>query len=100
MAEVHVPPGEATEVARKLLAAAEELGLPATVVRTASDGVWGFSFVVPQEVADRAYHGWDANLGTEEPEASEPAPEEPVKRKPGRPRKAAVASDGKPEEGK
>lgn len=90
MAVVHVPPGEATEVARKLLAAAEELGLPVSVVATASDGVWGFSFIVPQEVADKAY----------EPDAQEPQEAaEPVKRKPGRPRKVVAQTIELPEEG-
>lgn len=93
MAVVHVPPGEATEVAQKLLAAAERLGLPANVVQTASDGVWGFSFIVPQEVADKAY-GAPA-VEPEEPQETT----EPPKRKPGRPRKVVAETIELPEEG-
>jgi hypothetical protein len=91
-----VPPGEATEVAQKLLAAAAELGLPAAVVKTASDGEWGFSFIVPDEVAELAYHGWGADAAPGPAEDGEP---KPPKRKPGRPRKAAASNDEKPEEG-
>lgn len=72
---------EATNVARKLLAAAEELGLPASVVQTSSDGVYGLMFIVPDEVSDLAF-------SAEEPEA-EAEPEKP-KRKGGRPKKAVA----------
>lgn len=89
MAVVHVPPSEATEVARKLLAAAQMLGFPASVVATSSDGVFGFSFVVPDEVEQAAMRGWGADR------QPEPDPEPAPKRKGGRPRKT-VASE--PEE--
>lgn len=54
MAVVHVPQNEAAPMIRQLLKAAEELGLPASVVATSSDGVFGFSLVVPDEVFAKA----------------------------------------------
>lgn len=100
MAVVHVPPGEATPVARDLLAAAQELGLPPQVVRTASDGLFGFSFIVPDEVYDRMLRaqeevsepasGWGADEPEEDGEEEPQEPEAPVKRKPGRPRKTTA----------
>ena len=50
MAVVHVRQDEAAPVIRELLAAAQRLGLPASVVKTSSDGFFGFSLVVPDEV--------------------------------------------------
>lgn len=73
MAVVHVPPSEATPVAKSLLEAAEYLGLPASVVVTTSDGMFGFSFVVPDEVEHVAMHGTAQPKDAEEPKA-------PVKR--------------------
>jgi hypothetical protein len=93
-AVVHVHPAEATEVAQKLLAAAEELGFPVNSVQTSSDGWFGLSFLVPDEV-----HALAMGVKPEpEPEAEPEAVEEtPAKRKPGRPKKA-VASEPEPEE--
>lgn len=48
--ETVVVEGLASDDATLLLAAAEELGLPADVVRTSEDG-----FVVPKAVHDKAY---------------------------------------------
>jgi hypothetical protein len=77
VAVVHVPQNEAAPVIRTLLEAAAELGLPASVVATASDGVFGFSLIVPDEVLART-----------QPKAT-PADGEAVapKKKVGRPRK-------------
>lgn len=83
MAVVHVRPSEATEVAQQLLRAAADLGLdPTTTVKTSSDGVFGFSFLVPDEVYDRAGY----NRVMDAAPVEEPAP----KKKGGRPRKAAA----------
>lgn len=109
MAVVHVPPSEATEVARGLLETADYLGLPASVVKTSSDGVFGFSFLVPDEVEHLWLHGpaepkpaeaeelTPQPEETEEPEANEdPGAEEskpeeaPAPKKRGRPKKAAA----------
>lgn len=55
---VEVPFGDvASETATLLLAAAEELDLPADVVQTNSDG----AFVVPAEVAEKAKAGGDSD---------------------------------------
>lgn len=112
MAVVHVPQNEAAPVIRELLAAAERLGLPASVVATSSDGIFGFSLIVPDEVGDMAAQIRIENRKSEpakksaakepaklELAAEEPVAEEPAKRKPGRPRKAtAPAVDEAPEE--
>lgn len=82
MAVIHVIQNEAAPVIRELLAAAERLGLPASVVATASDGIYGFSLIVPDEVQDMA-----AQIRIENrPEPEESAP----KKKGGRPRKTAA----------
>ena len=80
MTVVHVPQNEAGPVIRELLAAAEALGLPASVVATSSDGTFGFSLIVPDEVHEKAFP-----TAEPEPEPEEPAP----KKKGGRPKKAA-----------
>lgn len=88
MAVIHVPMSEAADQIRKLLAAAQELGLdPTTAVKTSSDGMFGFSLIVPDEVLDRSL-----GVAADKPNHpdSEPEPEEPPKRKGGRPRKAAA----------
>jgi len=80
MAVVHVPQNEAAEPIRALLKAAQELGLPASVVATSSDGLFGFSLIVPDEVHAKAF-----------PELAEEVKDEPApKKKGGRPRKVAV----------
>jgi hypothetical protein len=54
MTEIEVPYGDKpSDTATLLLAAAEELNLPAHVVRTTSDQV----FMVPEEVAEKAGFG-------------------------------------------
>ena len=78
MAVVHVRQDEAAPVIRELLAAAQRLGLPASVVKTSSDGFFGFSLVVPDEVDDMA-----AQIRIE----NRPQPEPKPKNKGGRPRK-------------
>ena len=83
MTVVHVPQNEAAEPIRALLKAAQELGLPASVVATSSDGVFGFSLIVPDEVHAKAF----PDLAEE---AKVQLDEEPPKRKGGRPRKAAA----------
>jgi hypothetical protein len=88
MAVVHVPPSEATEVAQQLLRAAADLGLdPTTTVKTSTDGFFGLSFVVPDEVYDRAGFNRIADAAPAK-EPQEPAPK--PKNKGGRPRKAAA----------
>ena len=82
-----MPADQATEVAQKLLAAAEELGLPASVVQTTSSGLFGLSFLVPDEVFDHMVGA----VKEPEPEV-EPEPERP-KKKVGRPKKAAVVEE-------
>lgn len=79
MINVDVPPEEFGAVARKLLDAADELGLPASVVATTSDGLFGMGLLVPDEVAEKA------GLTTK---AKEAKADTPAKRGPGRPRKS------------
>lgn len=68
--EVKVPYGEdAQETATLLLAAAEELGLDAYVVRTSSDGV----FYVPDEVASKAKVEVEDDESDAEAEEKKPA---------------------------
>lgn len=88
MAVIHVPMNEAAEIIRDLLAAATRLGLdPTTTVKTSSDGIFGFSLIVPDEVDDMAALIRIERTGaTKDPEPQEPAP----KKKGGRPRKAAA----------
>jgi hypothetical protein len=50
MSDISIVPDLTKENAEKLLSAAEELGLDPSVVRTSEDG-----FVVPSEVADKAF---------------------------------------------
>lgn len=70
MAVLHVPMSEAADLIRALLAEATRLGLdPTTAVKTSSDGTFGFSLIVPDEVAQVV-------LGT--PEPADPEPEEPA----------------------
>ena len=81
-------------MARKLLAAAEKLGLPASVVETTSSGVFGLSFLVPDAVLDQVIK--DTVSGGEDDK--EPAPEsEPEldkpKKKVGRPKKAVPVAE-------
>jgi hypothetical protein len=83
MTVVHVPQNEAAAVIRELLAAAQELGLPPSVVRTSSDGLFGFSLIVPDEVHLLA------NGVTQDDLDAVQEPEKP-KKKGGRPRKAAA----------
>lgn len=75
MAEVHVPPGpEATRAAQELLAKAAAKGYPPEVVRTQTEGLYGFSFVVPDDLL--------------EPDAvAEPEPEPEAPKRRGRPKK-------------
>lgn len=92
MAVVHVPPSEATEVARSLLQAARELGLdPTTTVKTSSDGIFGFSFIVPDEVEHRAMHT------SKDPEPAEAEETPKPRNKGGRPRKTIAPVDETPE---
>lgn len=89
MAEIHMPADQATEIAQRLLAAAAELGLPASVIETTSSGVFGLSFIVPDEVFDRMVE----NTSDEEPEPEQqPEPEKP-KKKVGRPRKVVPVAE-------
>jgi hypothetical protein len=87
---------DATEVIQDLLAAAVRLGLnPTTTVKTSSDGFFGFSLIVPDEVDDmaavirieRAGVAKDSKPAESELTESEP---EPAPKKRGRPRKAAA----------
>lgn len=78
MVAVDVHPSEFGNAASKLLAAADKLGLPAAVVATTSDGLFGMGFVVPDEVAVEAGFAGDVEIEAEVP----------VKRGPGRPRKS------------
>lgn len=50
MALLSPPPELMTAVAQKLIAAALDLGQPATVVATTSDGPLGLGFLVPDDV--------------------------------------------------
>ncbi len=87
MAVIHVPQNDAAPVIRELLAAAERLGLPASVVATSSDGFFGFSLIVPDEVDHMAAAIRIEQQGT----PKDPAPQDPApKNKGGRPRKAAA----------
>lgn len=79
MAVVHVPPGEATKTAQELLRLAEEKGYPPSVVATQTDGLYGFSFVVPDDLFP-------------EPEPPQEPEEKPEPKKRGRPKKAAAAA--------
>lgn len=107
MVAVDVHPADFGTAAAKLLAAAQELGLPANVVGTHSDGLFGMGFLVPDEVAAKAGFAdllypklasvtVEGEVVAEKVEAeevdaeeaeAEPAPPAPVKRGPGRPRK-------------
>lgn len=87
MAVVHVPPGEATRIARQLLDWAADRGMDPSVVKTSSDGIFGFSFIVPDELIE----GYKPEMGDVVAKPQDPEPEEPApKRKGGRPRKAAA----------
>lgn len=85
MTVVHVPQNEAAEPIRALLKAAQELGLPASVVATSSDGVFGFSLIVPDEVHAKAFPEREV-IWVE----SDPEPEPVPKKKGGRPRKVVA----------
>lgn len=87
-----MPTEEATQMAQKLLAAAEELGLPASVVQTTSSGVFGLSFVVPDVVLDQVIKNevGDVEVGDPEPEVEEPVK---PKKKVGRPKKAVAVEE-------
>lgn len=89
MTVVHVPQNEAAPVIRQLLAAAEQLGLPASVVATSSDGTFGFSLIVPDEVHAKAFPALYAEAKTQL-EDPEPEPEPAPKKKGGRPRKVVA----------
>lgn len=70
--DIKVPfEGEASDRAVLLLAAAEELNLPASVVRTSLGG-----FLVPEEVEDKAFGGKYAKRQAEEEAAWEQQIEE------------------------
>jgi len=92
VAEVHMPAEEATQMAQRLLAAAETLGLPPGVVETTSSGLYGLSFRVPDEVWVQMVR--DLATG-DEPEPDEEPEDEPQKpkKKVGRPKKAAAAKE-------
>lgn len=77
-------------MARKLLAAAEKLGLPASVVETTSSGVFGLSFVVPDRVLDQVIKD---TVGDEEPDKEPESEPEKPKKKVGRPKKAAAVEE-------
>lgn len=83
-------------MAIKLLEAAKELGLAASVVATSSDGDFGFSFVVPAQVYEKAYSSPEGGWGADDPQADE-APAPKPKNKGGRPRKVAAPVDEAPE---
>jgi hypothetical protein len=90
VAVIHVPQSEAAPMIRQLLAAAQELGLSAAVVKTASDGVFGFSLVVPDEVLAKAQAAPPVSTEDEPEEpvvSNEDEPEEPAPKRRGRPRK-------------
>ncbi len=112
MAVVSPGPQDTSAVARALLAAADKLGLPATVVATTTDGAFGTGFVVPDELMgvfgefmESAHEPIHVSLTAkanqepepelavdEEPEPEpEPEPEAKPKRGPGRPRKTVAA---------
>ena len=61
MAIVSALPERMGAVAAGLLAAAEKLGLPASVVATSSDTPLGLGFIVPDEVAT-VYHRGDLQI--------------------------------------
>jgi hypothetical protein len=85
MAVVHVPPGpEATRAAQELLAKAAAKGYDASVVQTQSEGLYGFSFVVPDDLIE-------APDETPDPEPEPDAEPEPPKRR-GRPKKDAKST--------
>jgi hypothetical protein len=95
MAVIHVPMSEAAPVIRELLEAAQRLGLDPSVVKTSTDGFFGFSLLVPDEVDDMAAQIRIERAATpKKPEdfGQEPAsePEPAPKKKGGRPRKAAA----------
>lgn len=79
MINVDTPPEQYSAVARKLLDAAEGLGLAPQVVATHSDGLYGQGFLVPREVAEKA--GFSLDLTDDED------PEGPEPKKRGRPKK-------------
>lgn len=92
MAVIHVPMSEAAPVIRELLEAAQRLGLDPSVVKTSTDGFFGFSLLVPDEVDDMAAQIRIENRPQPDPEP-DPEPEEPApvpKKKGGRSRKAAA----------
>ena len=120
MAFIHPVAEDFSAVAKATLEAAAELGLPATVVKSSSDGRWGMGLIVPDKVAE-AFHKYmessqypirvdmdellvpvvELELEAEEPEP-EPEPddeaEDKPKRGPGRPRKAAAKAKTETEE--
>lgn len=107
MAFIHPVAEDFSAVAKATLAAAAELGLPATVVKSSSDGRWGMGLIVPDAVAEAfAKHMESSQYPIRvdldeqaEPEAeveaeadeSEPEPEDKPKR--GRPRKATAKTE-------
>jgi hypothetical protein len=93
MAVVQVPPGKATEIAQMLLAKAAAAGMDPSVVATQTDGFWGLSFVIPDELMAAPVEAEVESESELEPEL-EVEPETPKKR--GRPKKSA-ASEVEPE---
>jgi len=89
MINVDVPAEQTSATASKLLAAAQELGLPANVVATTSSGMFGIGFVVPDEVAEAAGLTVKAKAEAE----AEVAPKAPAKRAVGRPRRTVEPTE-------
>lgn len=94
MAVVHVPPGEATRIAQQLLGWAADRGMDPGVVKTSSDGLFGFSFVVPDELIE----GYTADMGdvVAVPKQVDPAPEEPAPKPAKKAAKKAVKKAAEP----
>lgn len=85
MAVIYPRVGKEAETARTLLAMADDV----QDVKTNTDN--GFAFVVPEYLHDRFVNG---GVGQDEQDDGPALPEEVVRRRPGRPRKAQPAKEG------
>lgn len=98
MAVIHPVAEDFSAVAKAALAAAEDLGLPVTVVAATSSADHGMGLVVPDEVAAKFGDFMESSLQPirverdTEPEVAEET-EAPAKRGPGRPRKVTTETE-------
>lgn len=89
MTDVEVPFGDRKQTATLLLAAAEDLRLPASVVRMGRSG-----FIVPTEVAEKADGSEPAKKAAETKEVAKKAPAKKAAKKVAKKAPAEVGTHG------